>query len=76
VKDGISKLDGARQGPFFIFISIKKSSMYSLKCSFYNRQFSTLEELIEDIVSSGMDPDYFVTKNGKSTGEKAIVYVF
>lgn len=49
--------------------------MYSLKCSFYNRQFSTLEELIEDIVSSGMDPDYFVTKNGKSTGEKAIVYV-
>ena len=50
--------------------------MYSLKCSFYNRQFSTLEELIEDIVSSGMDPDYFVTKNVKSTGEKAIVYVF
>ena len=36
---------------------------------------SKLEELIEDIVSSGMDPDYFVTKNGKSTGEKAIVYV-
>ena len=50
--------------------------MYRLKCSFYNRQFSTLEELIEDIVSSGMDPDYFVTKNDKSTGEKAIVYVF
>jgi hypothetical protein len=70
---------GLGRAPFLYsrIVKIKKSKvMYSLKCSYYNRQFSTLEELIEDIVSSGMDPDYFVTKNGKSTGEKAIVYVF
>jgi hypothetical protein len=70
---------GPGRAPFLYsrIVKIKKSKvMYSLKCSYYNRQFSTLEELIEDIVSSGMDPDYFVTKNGKSTGEKAIVYVF
>ena len=43
--------------------------MYSLKCSYYQREFNTIDELIDDVVSSGMDPSYEITKNGKSIGE-------
>ena len=43
--------------------------MYSLNCSYYTREFSTLNELIDDVVFSGMDPNYEITKNGVGTGE-------
>lgn len=46
--------------------------MYSLDCSYYSRQFSSIDELINDIISSGMDPNYQITFNGKPTGELAI----
>ena len=46
--------------------------MYSLKCSYYKKQFNSIIELIADITLSGMDPNYFITKDGKSIGEKAI----
>lgn len=46
--------------------------MYSLKCSYYLKSFNTLDELLNDILLSGMDPNYVVTHNNKSTGEKAI----
>lgn len=43
--------------------------MYSLNCSYYTREFNTLNELVDDVVFSGMDPNYEITKNGKGTGE-------
>lgn len=43
--------------------------MYSLKCSYYKAEFSSLQELIQDVISSGMDPSYEITYNGKGTGE-------
>jgi hypothetical protein len=46
--------------------------MYSLKCSYYTREFSSLDELLNDILTSGMDPNYEITHNGKDTGEYAI----
>ena len=46
--------------------------MYSLKCSYYTKEFNTLDELLEDIMTSGMDPSYEITKGGKGTGDKAI----
>ena len=46
--------------------------MYSLKCKYYDRQFKNIDELINDVVISGMDPNYEITFNGKGTGEKAI----
>lgn len=46
--------------------------MYSLRCSYYKKKFPTLHELIDDIILSGMDPNYWVTKDGKSVGTKAI----
>lgn len=46
--------------------------MYSLNCDYYDKEFPFLNELIDDIATSGMDPSYEITFNGESTGEKAI----
>ncbi len=54
---------------------MKTTSKWSLKCKYYTRKFDTLEELIQDIMNSGMDPNYMITKDGKSIGEKAIDYI-
>jgi len=43
--------------------------MYSLNCSYYEREFNTLNELMDDVVFSGMDPNYEITKDGVGTGE-------
>ena len=45
---------------------------YSLNCSYYDKEFDSIDELIDDIASSGMDPNYEITKNGKGIGEQAI----
>ena len=44
--------------------------MYSLDCSYYQKEFSTIDELIDDVMLSGMDPNYEVTFNGQATGEQ------
>lgn len=46
--------------------------MYSLDCDYYYKEFNTINELIEDVLMSGMDPNYEITKNGKKTGEYMI----
>jgi len=46
--------------------------MYSLDCSYYTESFDTIDQLIDDVVSSGMDPNYEITKNGRLTGECVI----
>jgi hypothetical protein len=46
--------------------------MYSLDCSYYKKEFNTIDELIDDVTISGMDPNYEITYNGKPTGEMAI----
>jgi hypothetical protein len=46
--------------------------MYSLDCQYYKKKFNTLTELLDDIIISGMDPNYEITRNGKPTGEFAI----
>jgi hypothetical protein len=43
--------------------------MYSIDCSYYTREFNTLDELVDDVITSGMDPNYEVTFNGEGTGE-------
>ena len=48
------------------------SKKYSLDCSYYDSKFETLDELLDDIASSGMDPNYEITCNGISTGDIAI----
>ena len=46
--------------------------MYGLKCDYYTKQFNTVDELIDDVMASGMDPNYEITRNGKGTGEQVI----
>ncbi len=46
--------------------------MYSLRCSYYHKKFNTIEELVDDVVKSGMDPNYEITKDGVPTGEQLI----
>ena len=46
--------------------------MYHLKCPYYKKKFETIHELVDDIVLSGMDPNYVVYKDGKSLKMKAI----
>jgi len=46
--------------------------MYSLNCNYYNDSFTTIEALIQHVLSSGMDPNYEITKNGRPTGELLI----
>ncbi len=46
--------------------------MYSLKCSYFKKEFETFNQLIDHIHSSGMDPNYEITKDGVGTGEYAI----
>ena len=45
---------------------------YSLDCSYYDKEFDSIDELIDDIASSGMDPNYEITRNGINTGDIAI----
>ena len=45
---------------------------YSLDCSYYDKEFDSIDELIDDIASSGMAPNYEITCNGISTGDIAI----
>ena len=46
--------------------------MYSLDCNYYQKEFHTVEDLIEDVIHSGMDPNYEITYAGRPTGELAI----
>ena len=46
--------------------------MYSLDCNYYEKQFSSIDQLIDDVIESGMDPNYEITYNNKGIGERAI----
>lgn len=49
--------------------------MYSLKCNYYKKEFNTIDELINDVMISGMDPNYEITRGGKGIGEMAIDFI-
>ena len=55
----------------WLYLLIKIKIMYSLDCSYYDKEFPTLNELLDDIISSGMDPNYNITFNGEVTGDIA-----
>ena len=44
--------------------------MYSLDCSYFDKEFSSIDALLEYCVENGMDPNYEITFNGKGTGEE------
>ena len=53
----------------------KIKRMYSLDCSYYTKSFSDVNDLINDIISSGMDPNYEITWNGIPTSEMASDFI-
>ena len=59
----------------YIHVNQKNKIMYSLKCSYYTAEFTTLGDLIAHIMISGMDPNYEITKDGVGIGEEAINYI-
>jgi hypothetical protein len=46
--------------------------MYTLDCPYYDREFNSIDELLFDILLTGMDPNYEILLNGEKTGESAI----
>lgn len=44
-------------------------NMYSLNCTYYNKEFKSINELIDDVIINGMDPNYEITFNNIETGE-------
>jgi len=62
---------------YFIYLGIiiKTKDMYSLKCEYYKKEFNSINELVNDIMVSGMDPSYEITRNGKGIGEEAVDFI-
>jgi hypothetical protein len=48
---------------------MKNTNKYSLDCFYYNEEFDSINELIQNVIDTGMDPNYEITKNGEPTGE-------
>ena len=46
--------------------------MYSLDCIYYSKTFDSVNDLVNDVMQSGMDPNYEITYNDKPTGEEVI----
>jgi hypothetical protein len=46
--------------------------MYSLDCSYYSKTFDSVNDLVNDVIQSGMEPHYELTHHGKPTGEEGI----
>ena len=45
---------------------------YTIDCNYYKKSFKDINDLIDDIGISGMDPNYNILLNGKKTGEQII----
>lgn len=58
-----------------LILKTPSTKSYTLKCDWYDKCFSSIDELIEDCLSSGMDPNYDVLEDNKSTGMKLIDYI-
>ena len=55
----------------FVFNQLNQKDMYSLNCNYYTKEFRSISELLDDVLSSGMDPNYEITCDGRGTGETA-----
>jgi hypothetical protein len=49
--------------------------MYSLDCDYFEKEFDSIDELLEYVMDNGMDPNYEITFKGEPTGERAIDFI-
>jgi len=49
--------------------------MFSIYCNHYNRSFKSIQGLVDDVINSGQDPSYHITRDGKPTKELLIDYI-
>lgn len=49
--------------------------MYTLDCPYYKREFLTISALVQDVLDSGQDPDYYILYNGENSKEKVTDYL-
>ena len=49
-----------------------KLNVYTLDCKYWENEFYSIDALVNAVVESGMDPNYEIMCNGKSTGEQVI----
>jgi hypothetical protein len=49
----------------------KLTTMYTLDCEYYDKEFTTIALLIKDIMETGMDPNYEIMKDDIGIGELA-----
>ena len=55
--------------------NLKTKYMYSLDCSYFDKKFDTLNELVDYVMGSGMDPNYEITCAGEGIGEECIDHI-
>ena len=49
--------------------------MYSLDCSYFDKEFGTRQELIDYVIANGMDPNYEITRDGNATGDSMVDHI-
>ncbi len=49
--------------------------MYSLDCSYFDKEFGTRQELIDYVIVNGMDPNYEITRDGNATGDSMVDHI-
>ena len=49
--------------------------MYSLNCSYFDKEYDSLNELVDGVISSGQDPNYEITKDGVGIGEECVDFI-
>lgn len=55
----------------YCWCQVKTNIMYTLDCSYYTRSFESIDALLDDVIISGMDPNYEILLDGEPTGETA-----
>lgn len=53
----------------------RPADTYSLNCGYYTKTATSIQDLVELCLADGMDPNYEILKNGKSTGENLFDYI-
>ena len=49
--------------------------MYSIDCSYFDKSFKSISELVDHCILHGVDPNYEITRNGSGIGEYLIDFI-